>query len=258
MADDRGADAVQGALPGLVIIGAMKCGTTSLHHYLDQHPDVAMSRIKELNFFFGPADTDGDGDEPPDWARGNWHRGTPWYAAQFDPASRVRGESSPGYTSPSHPQVAGRIAAVIPDARLVYVVRDPVGRAVSQYHHHRWEGSEPRDPADALLDPGSQYVARGRYAERLAPFLDVGTNAVTIVTQEELDRERRAALRRVFRAVGVDDGFWSPAMAKRRNASVQPAPQLDRRLKDRLADAFRDDADRLRELAGRDFPGWTV
>jgi Sulfotransferase family len=249
---------VTGALPNLIVIGAMKCGTTSLHHYLDQHPDVAMSRIKELNFFFGPADTCGDGDGPPDWARGNWHRGTSWYAAQFDPTSRVRGEASPGYTSPSHRQVAGRMAAVVPDAQLVYVVRDPVGRAVSQYCHHRREGCEPRDLADALLDPGSQYVARGRYAERLAPFLDAGAHAVTIVAQEELDRDRRATLRRLLRVVGVDDEVWSPAMGERRNAAPQPAPQLDRRLRDRLADAFRDDAERLRELAGRDFPGWTV
>jgi hypothetical protein len=242
------------ALPNLVVIGAMKCGTTSLHHYLDQHPDVAMSRTKELNFFFGPC----DGDEPPDWAGGNWHRGTPWYAAQFDPTSRVRGEASPGYTSPSHGQVAGRMAAVIPDARLVYVVRDPVRRALSQYRHHRREGSEPRDLADALLDPGSQYVARGRYAERLAPFLDVGAHAVTILAQEELDRDRRVTLQRLFRDVGVDDDFWSAAIEERRNAAPQPAPQLDRRLRDRLADAFRDDAQRLRELAGRDFPAWTV
>jgi len=118
------------------------------------------------------------------------HRGTPWYAAHFDPAAAVRGEASPGYTSPCHAQVVVRMAAVIPDAHLVYVVRDPVGRAVSQYCHHRREGSEKRDLADALLDSGSQYVARGRYAERLAPFLD-GSFPITIVAREELARERR-------------------------------------------------------------------
>jgi hypothetical protein len=249
-----------GALPNLVVIGAMKCGTTSLHHYLDQHPDVAMSRPKELNFFFGPADVCGGVGVLPEWARGNWHRGTSWYEAHFDPAARVRGEASPGYTSPSYPQVAGRMAAVIPAARLVYLVRDPVGRAVSQYWHHRREGGEQRDLADALLDPGSQYVARGRYAERLAPFLDdrIFAGRITIVAQEELRQERRATLRRLFGILGVDDDFWSPAMDERRNASPEPAPQLDGRLRDRLADALRDDAARLRELAGRDFPGWTV
>ncbi len=262
MADGWGAAALEGALPNLVIIGAMKCGTTSLHHYLDQHPDVAMSRPKELNFFFGPADAPGTAtaEQRPDWAQGNWHRGPFWYAAHFDPAATVRGEASPGYTSPSHPQVAGRMAAVIPAAHLVYVVRDPVSRAVSQYWHHRREGSEQRDPADALLDPGSQYVARGRYAERLAPFLADGifTGRVTIVAQEELRRDRRTTLRGLFGILGVDDDFWSPAMDEHRNASPQPSPQLDDGLRERLREAFADDAERLRGIAGRDFPGWTV
>jgi hypothetical protein len=263
VADAWGAGAVlEGALPNLVIIGAMKCGTTSLHHYLDQHPDVGMSRPKELNFFFGPADAPrtAAAAQLPDWAQGNWHRGPFWYAAHFDPSATVRGETSPGYTSPSHPQVAGRMADVIPAAHLVLVVRDPVSRAVSQYWHHRREGSEQRDLADALLDPGSQYVSRGRYAERLAPFLADGTFAgrITIVAQEELRLERRTTLRRLFEALGVDDDFWSPAMDEQRNASPEPAPQLDPELRSRLVEALRDDAERLRELAGRDFPGWTV
>ena len=81
------------ALPTVVIIGAMKCGTTSLHRYLDLHPQAAMSRPKELNFFIGPVAAGS-----ADWARGNWHRGAAWYAAHFDPSAEVRGEASPGYT----------------------------------------------------------------------------------------------------------------------------------------------------------------
>jgi hypothetical protein len=259
--DGLGTGAVlEGALPNLVIIGAMKCGTTSLHHYLDQHPDVAMSQPKELNFFFGPADAPRApvAAQPPDRAQGNWHRGPFWYAAHFDPAATVRGETSPGYTSPSYPQVADRMAEVIPAAHLVYVVRDPVGRAVSQYWHHRREGSEQRDLADALLDPGSQYLSRGRYAERLAPFLDAFAGRITIVAQEALRQERRTTLRRLFGSLGVDDRFWSPAMDEQRNASREPAPQLDPELRNRLDEALREDAQRLRELAGREFPGWTV
>jgi hypothetical protein len=128
---------------------------------------------------------------------------------------------------------------------------------VSQYCHHRREGSERRDLPDALLDAGSQYLAHGRYAERLAPFLSAGLDAVTIVAQEELSREPRTTVRRLFADLGLDD-FWSPVMAEGRNASPEPAPQLDGRLRDRLRESFRDDVERLRELAGRDFPGWTV
>jgi hypothetical protein len=239
----------------------MKCGTTSLHHYLDLHPAISMSRPKELNFFFGPADAgpDAAGDERPDWARGNWHRGPEWYAAQFDQSVPVRGEASPGYTSPSYPQVAARMAELIPGAQLVYAVRDPVERAISQYEHHRRQGTETRPLAEALLDPGSQYIARGRYAERLRPFLATGAfRRIAVVAKEELATARRATLRGLFELLGVDADHWSPAMDERRNAAPGEHPPLDERLRCRLEEAFADDAERLRELAGRDFPGWTV
>ena len=251
-----------GALPDLVVIGAMKCGTTSLHHYLDLHPEIAMSRPKELNYFFGPADASPGSatDERPEWARGNWHRGPAWYAARFDPAAAVRGEASPGYTSPSYPAVAQRMARLIPGARLVYAVRDPIQRAVSQYEHHRRQGTESREPAEALLDPASQYIARGRYFERLRPFLDIGTfrTSVAIVAQEELGHARRATLRDLFEVVDVDGDYWSPAMDERRNAAPEAPRPLDDGLRHRLCEAFRDDAERLREYAGREFPDWVV
>ena len=248
-----------GALPTLVVIGAMKCGTTSLHGHLDAHPDVGMSEPKELNFFFGPEVVDGEA-EAETWTLGNWHRGTGWYAAHFDPACPVRGESSPGYTSPSHPESAVRMAAVVPTARLVYAVRDPVRRALSQYGHHRRQGTETRPPAEALLDPGSQYVARGRYLERLTPFLATGAFAgrITVVAQEELDADLRTTMRRLFADLDVDPDRWSPAPGARRNAAPEPAPPLEPALHAALADAVRDDAERLRAFTGREFPGWTV
>lgn len=170
--------AASGALPNLVVIGAMKCGTTALHRTLDGHPDVAMSAPKELNFFCGarhsPLAPTEVSVEPTDgriWARGNWHRGLSWYARHFTAEAPVRGESSPGYTSPSHPEVVTRMAALIPGVRLIYLVRDPVARALSQYRHHQREGTETRSVEEAILDPASQYLSRGRYYQRLEPFL---------------------------------------------------------------------------------------
>jgi hypothetical protein len=245
--------AATGALPDLVIIGAMKCGTTSLHAYLDAHPDVAMSDPKELNFFFGPADRAGG------WSEGNWHRGTAWYAARFDAGAAVRGESSPGYTSPDHPEVAGRMAEVIPEARLIYAVRDPVDRAVSQYWHHRREGTEPRPPEEALLDPASQYVSRGRYAERLEPFLATGAfdGRITVVAQEDLRDRPRETMRRLFDWLGLED-HWSPAMEQRRNAAPERPAPVEAAVRQRLCAALRDDAGRLRELTGQDFAAWSL
>jgi sulfotransferase family protein len=253
-----------GALPNLVVIGAMKCGTTALHRYLDQHPQIAMSEPKELNFFFGPAKRPGDGTlwkthDDGAWTHGNWHRSLAWYARHFPAQTPVRGESSPGYTSPSYPGVAERMAALIPTARLLYLVRDPVERAVSQYRHHRAEGTETRPLQQALLDPGSQYVARGRYSDRLAPFLaHFEQKQILIVSQEELLSERRTTLQAIFRFVGVDEGFWSSDLQRPWHATQGGLPQPDRRLRQRLAGQFRDDADRLRQLAAREFPGWSV
>ncbi len=70
-------------LPNLIVIGAQKCGTTSLHDYLGRHPEIRMSAEKELNFF---------------QLERNWHRGVHWYEKQFPGGTAIRGETSPGYT----------------------------------------------------------------------------------------------------------------------------------------------------------------
>ncbi|BBL81212.1 hypothetical protein RxyAA322_30660 [Rubrobacter xylanophilus] len=213
-----------GALPNLIVIGAMKCGTTALHRYLGMHPEVFMSSPKELNFFFGPEGASGGG-----WHRGNWHRGVRWYASRFDPGAPVRGESSPGYTSPDHPEAAGRMARLLPGARLVYLVRDPVERAVSQYLHHRAEGTERRGMREALLDPEGHYLRRSRYLVRLSPYLErFPRQNILILSQEELLERRREALGRVFRFAGVDDAFWTPEyeVPPCRRAAVRCDPGL--------------------------------
>ena len=252
------------AFPNLVVIGAMKCGTSALHRYLGMHPEVAMSEPKELNFFFGPAR---DSDQVPvvdEWSSGgpsagNWHRGREWYVRHFPAEATVRGESSPGYTSPSFPRVAQRMAAMIPDASLVYLVRDPIDRAISQYRHHLADGVETRALEEAVLDPDSQYVSRGRYHERLEPFLRCfDRRQIAIAAREELLIDRRATLRRLFSWLGVDEGFWSRELGRPWHASNGRPQRAGSRLRGALSEAFDDDADRLRRVAGRDFPGWSV
>ena len=232
----------------------MKCGTTAIHDYLDAHPSVAMSRPKEINFFF---DADPSG---PEWA-GTARRGVAWYRSHFDPATPVRGESSPGYTSPSHPDVADRMAALIPDAKLVMMVRDPVARAVSQWRHHHRDGTERRPVDVALLDPESQYISRSRYHERLTPFLErFGAAQIAVIALEELEREPETVLPGVFRFLDIDDRHWCEDYRRPvHTAGTTTAPAALRQTTRRaLAERLRDDADRLRDFVGRDFPGWTV
>jgi hypothetical protein len=238
------------ALPNLIVIGAMKCATTALHRYLDAHPDIAMAAPKEMNFFVGAADRD-DG-----WHRGNWHRGLDWYAAQF-PDAPVRGEASPSYTSPSFPDAAERMARVIPDARLILLVRDPVDRAISQYRHHRAEGTERRPLDEALLDPASQYLDRSRYHACLAPYLErFPREHIAVCLQEDLLARRRETVARIYRFAGVDDAFWSAQIDRLFHVGGQRGPMQDPALEARLVAALADDVQRLRTLTGRDLGEW--
>ncbi|MCG8468872.1 MAG: hypothetical protein MJB57_11825 [Gemmatimonadetes bacterium] len=109
-------------LPNLVVVGAQKCGTSALHYYLDLHPAIAMSRPKELNYFIEDR---------------NWSRGPEWYVKRFDGRAPVRGETSPNYTAhPTFDGVPERMAASIPDARLIYIVRDPIERIRAHWIHN--------------------------------------------------------------------------------------------------------------------------
>jgi hypothetical protein len=279
-----------GALPNLVVVGGLKCGTTSLHHYLNLHPEVEMSRPKELNFFV---------------AELNWPLGPEWYASHFSGRAAVRGESSPHYTNrPRFEGVAERMRSVLGDARLLYVVRDPIDRMLSHYLHNVGGGYDDRTLADAFADPESAYVTRSRYFFQLEPYLDAfGAERIEIVGREELKRDRRATMRRVFAFLSVDPGFsseqfereWETGTAKGggrfrlmdravrlpglraidRNfdrlpeplrwlaervihdpgAGEAPKPEVPPALRGELAELFRDDVARLERVAGRGF-GW--
>ena len=283
----------EGALPNLVVIGGLKCGTTSLHHYLNLHPDVAMSRPKELNFFVREL---------------NWELGVDWYRSHFSAAATVRGETSPHYTNlPRFAGVAERMGATLgPDARVIYMVRHPIERLLSHYLHNVGGGYEARSLADAVGDPLCAYVQRGLYAMQLEPYLAaLGSERVLVVGREELAREREATMRRVFEFAGVDSEFssqqfdreWETGSGKSsggfrlmdravrlpglraldRNfdrlpermrwvverlvhdpgSGEAPKPELDPELRERLAASFRPDTDALERLVGRSF-GWEL
>lgn len=245
------------ALPTVVVIGAMKCATSALHSYLDAHPDISMSRLKELNFFNG-ADTPPHDDPDRWWVDGQWHRGVEWYAAQFDGAAPARGESSPAYTSPSFPEVPARMASVVPDVRLLYLVRDPVARALSQYAHHLRDGAETRPAEQALLDPDSQYVARSRYHERLEPFLThFPREQVHVVVQERLLARRDVEMTRVYRHAGVDPGWWDERLEQEVHVGGD-LPSTPPRLRAAFEERVHDDVQLLRKLMDDDLGEWMI
>ena len=161
-----------------------------------------MSQEKELNFF--------SRDE-------RWNLGLDWYGRQFDAETAVRGETSPSYTDRGKfPDSVSRMAEVIPDARLIYVVRDPVDRILADYAHRVSEERETRSWS-AVVDSidGSGYLGRSRYFWQLKPYLEhFPRERILVVGQHRLRDERRDTLREVFRFVNVDEAFWSSSFEK--------------------------------------------
>lgn len=181
-------------LPTFVVIGAMKAGTVSLRHYLDEHPDVFLGRggkFGEPNFFT---------------AEYNWPRGRGWYESLFDGAGKAAaiGECSPSYTmAPAFRGVPERMAQVVPNARLVYVVRDPIARMQSMYMHQVSAGRERRRAEAALLD--DRYLGPSLYGFQLKAFLDHFDRSQVLVIASEVLRDRpREALSAVFGHLGID------------------------------------------------------
>ena len=204
-------------LPTFVVIGAMKAGTVSLSHYLDQHPDVFLGRggkFGEPNFFV---------------AEQNWVRGRSWYESLFDGAGSATalGECSPGYTmAPLFGGVPERMARVVPKARLVYVVRDPVARMQSMYMHQVSAGRERRAPETALLD--DRYLGPSLYGFQLATFLDYFDRSQVLVIASEVLRDRpREALSAVFEHLAVDPAAVDLDQRHRDHRSIdKPVPRL--------------------------------
>ena len=194
-------------LPNLFVIGAMKCGTTSLHYNLGLHPDIGMSREKELNFFNRP---------------GSWDKRIDWYRRQFPTDTRWRGESSPGYTrAPFGEPVAERMHGLVPDARLVYIVRHPIDRIVSHYVHQVAIGKEQQPIDEAMADfPANEYVQRTRYFFQLSLYLRYyPASQIHVATLEALKKEPGQVMGEIFRFLGVDDGFTSPEFSRVRHKS---------------------------------------
>lgn len=210
----------QAVLPTFVVIGAMKTGTSSLASYLRVHPQVFMTTPKEPGFFSM-----------------RWDKGVPWYEALFDGAGDAvaRGEASTNYTkAPVLPHVPERMAQVIPDAKLIYVVRNPVTRIRSQYVHNVANKGERRKIAIAVRD-NPDYLDFSRYAYQLGLFLEhYPRESILVISSERLRTDREASLKDVFQFVGVDAGVTIPNLHeefnrgadKRRIPAVIEHPRL--------------------------------
>jgi hypothetical protein len=189
-------------LPDFLIIGAMKCGTTTLQAQLATQPGVFMSTPKEPNFFSDDA---------------VYAQGRAWYEALFSaaPDGALKGEASTHYTKlPTYPDCADRMAAMLPDVRLVYLIRDPFERLVSHFIHE-WSMGVMATPIDAALDNHPELIAYSRYAMQIAPYVArYGAGNVHVERLETMQRDPQGVLSRVGAFIGMEPApVWRDDLA---------------------------------------------
>jgi hypothetical protein len=280
--------------PNLIIIGSQKCGTTSLHTYLNMHSEVAMSDIKELNFFSYPT---------------TWQRGVNWYESQFDGVEKIRGEASPSYTMyPNFVDVPKRMQSVIPDAKLIYIVRDPIDRIVSHYLHQWYRNKVDGSFGDMFSDLTNKKIQHlintSRYHLQLNQYLEYyDLSQILVLSLEDLKASPGETLGKVFRFLEIDDKVvpiecskplnvtqskFRPTQVSRVLFSKHPftrslrkflgkilsettksqlrtfvgkkqkKPDIDPAARERLVVLLRDDIARFRVLTGESFKAWSI
>ncbi|MFN7956484.1 MAG: sulfotransferase [bacterium] len=223
-------------LPDFVIIGAARCGTTSLHAYLRQHPDIFMSREKETDYF-------SLGDLPPSEVPRNASayraRTREEYERLFQDAGDARavGEASPSYLF--YPRSAARTQQAIPDAKLICILRDPVERAYSHYALARKMGFEARTDFEAAVAAEDErwrhdrsmrfaYTRASLYHDGLLEFWKrFARERILVLLFEEFAADPAATMRTVHRFLGADASH-TPDVSIRHNRSMLPRSALVR------------------------------
>jgi Sulfotransferase domain len=260
------------AMPDFLIIGTMKGGTTSLYHYLLAHPQIAAATRKEIHFFDN-----------------NFHRGIAWYRAQFPAliqcdmaetrqSQRVlTGESSPYYLF--HPLAPARAALVVPKAKLIVLLRNPVDRAYSHYNQQVRKGRETLSFEDALAQeetrtrdegqrlatdphyyslnyPRYSYLARGIYVDQLQRWMNYfPQEQFFIIKSEDFYATPERKLKEIFLFLGLPDGVYVQREYKQLNSSTSFQAKMEPETRKRLLTYFGPHNERLSTLLGRDF-GW--
>ena len=220
-------------LPNFLVIGAHKAGTTSLYHYLKQHPEVYMSPIKEPRFFsFEGDDLDFRGPLPQNPGKPLAVTDLEAYRALF---AGVSGETAIGEVSPGYlyrEKAPGRIRHYIPEAKMIAILRNPAERAYSHFLMVRKNDREPlTDFAQALeAEEGrikdnwwiGHYKSMGFYHEQLSRYYELfGPEQIKVYLYEDLKEDPVGMMQSIFRFLGVDDAFI-PDTSLRHNASGIP------------------------------------
>ena len=240
----------------VLIVGAQRCGTTYLYRLLHEHPEIAMAQPArpEPKFFL-------------DAERSK--KGLAWYEATYFAGAEslpVHGEKSTSYIESA--EAAERAAALIPGARALAMLRDPIERAISNWRFSTESGTETRPLEQALADnleraePWDRsrfsvspfaYLERGRYVEYLTPWQRSFPGRLHVLFLEEF-ASNAGAVASLYETIGVDPTFRPPSLKMRVNAAEATASSVDKSLVPRLRDYFKESNERLRNDLGRELP----
>lgn len=256
--------------PSFLVIGAMRCGTTSLYRYLCEHQRIVSASRKEVHLFDH-----------------NYLEGWSWYLAHFPSRfSRRPGKSSPlhwltGEASPSYllnPLSAHRAALHLPQAKIIVILRNPVDRAISHYHHGLRRGFEHADFETAIrleqeriegekekLVLGQlqrseplqhySYCTRGHYMEHLRAWLACyRRDRIHVVLSEEFFADPVRELRRVTDFLGIEP-IANEHSGQRRKFNSATYEGTGYAVRTQLISHFQPHNERLRQFLGRDL-GW--
>ena len=206
-------------LPNFLIIGAMKAGTTSLYSYLRTHPDIFMPVNKEPAFF---------SNEPV------WKKGGDWYESLFagQECTKARGEASVNYTKyPHYQNVPRRIHSLVPNMKLIYVLRSPIDRIYSHYLHNVYAGIET-DPIEKALSERPLYVQISRYYQQIDQYLQIfDRKQLMVIILDDMQHDPAAVVKRVFSFLDVDDSHVPPNINEKKHTTSDKRGQDNKLMK---------------------------
>jgi len=253
-------------LPAFLVIGGQRCGSTSLYSLLVQHPRIAPAFKKEVHYFTLYKD------KVLDWYRAHFPRARSTAGSHpGNGGDLISGEATPYYLF--HPLAAARVRAALPDVKLIAILREPVARAYSHYHHEVRKGRETKDFEEAVrleakrlegerekLLSGEKrhsfhhqrhsYLARGLYAAQLWEWLrSFPSEQLLVIDSRELFERARDTLRYAFEFLGLPD-FEVP---DRRAHNVGSYSRMNPSTRRELTEFFKPHNEELFDLLGRRF-----
>jgi hypothetical protein len=253
-----------GPLPDFLIIGGQRCGTTYLYDRVCEHPEICGALVKEIHFF----NRETYYVKGPDWYRGNFPSLDSLQSNNGQGGRKITGEAA-GYLF--HPLGPSRIADLIPDVKIIGLLRNPVDRAYSHYHHMRrlgyeeaatfeealeLEGDRLRTEVEAGLFGAHHhhhsYLARGIYADQLQAWFDAfPSEQLLFIQSEELYRDPTSVLKNTATYLGLPG--WQPE----EYSGHKQFPYSDLKPETRawLEEYFRLHNERLFDMLGVDY-GW--